>query len=674
MTEKRRKGIGGFLREAKRRKVYVSAVGYVGVSVVLMEITGPVSEALLLPDWTSRLVTFLLILGFPVVLVLAWTFDLTGTGVVRTTAEDDRTSPGPMREKAKGARTATQDARASFTSRLRVSRPPLPSLRKRRPRVEMEDNQEEGTQPDSELDPERVRRATVAHMRHELRTPINGIIGYSEMLLEDVEDPAFTGDLEKICGGGRQLLGLIDQILGEGALISEDQDLESVAEKVRVDLRTPVTSVIGYAEMLMETAQEEGRQEFMPDLERIKDSASHLLELSGDIVGLATGAGVDSSVQGLEATELTRTVLSKIQGRVADGGSEAEGRLLVVDDNGQNRDLLSRQLARQGYIVLTASNGAEALEVLETKTVDLILLDVIMPVMDGVETLRRLKSNEALEEIPVLMLSSLDEVDGALRCVEMGAEDFLSKPVKPAVLEARISANLDLYRMRERERLYQERAEADQGLIEELLLAAFPESVAARVQNGDAGLADAVPEATVLCCTLRGLVTPTSNDHLNGRLRELRKLAGSVEDLVREHGLEILIWRPHGFLAVAGAPSPVDDHAQRTAALGLALLQQGMSLEGPNGSPLGMGLGLHTGPVVGAALGGSRLRYEVWGEGVTAAEGVAAAADNGALLVSPTAHSRLKELYRFEPRQVMDIAGTQMRTYLLQNGGAPEEG
>jgi len=508
-------------------------------------------------------------------------------------------------------------------------------------------------------------------MRHELRTPVNGIIGYSEMLLEDVEDEAFIGDLQRIGSGGRKLLDLIDKVLGEGALSAQDQDLERVAEQVRVDLRTPVTSVMGYAEMLIETAEEKDQGELIPDLERIRDSASRLLELSGDIVGLATGAGAAASVGGLEATELTRAVLSKIHGVASNGGREAEGRLLVVDDNSENRDLLSRQLARQGYIVLTASNGAEALELLKSKTVDLILLDVIMPIMDGVETLEHLKSDENLEEIPVLMLSSLDEVDGALRCIELGAEDFLSKPVKPAILEARITANLELHRMRERERLYEERAAADQAFIDDLLLATFPETVADRVRGGDSAIADAVPEATVLCGTLRGLSAASSAEGLGQRMKGLRAMHSAVEALVREHGLEILIWRPEGFIAVAGAPSPIEDHAERTVALGLALLENPSNLQGPDGRPLRMGLGLHTGPVMGAALGEARLRYEVWGEGITAAEGVAAAAEDGTLLASPTVHSRLKDRYSFEARKVRDIAGTQMRTYLLKNGGSP---
>ncbi len=676
MTNPRPKGIVAFLREAKRRKVYVSAVAYAGVSVVLMELTGPVAEALLFPEYVPRLVTFLLILGFPVVLVLAWTFDITGAGVVRTSDADQAEGRGGYSPTSAGPGFHSRPSGAR--PKLGGARPPMPSPRHRRsgPAPGAGGAGAQGDGEASEAleppDPDRVRKATLAHVRHELRTPINGIIGYSEMLLEDLEEEEYTRDLERIRAGGRKLLGLIDEVLGDGSAASEGVDVESYAEQIRVDLRTPVTSVVGYAEMLLETAREEGREELIPDLERIHASAHRLLELSGDIVGLATAGESSSAVSGSEASELTRAVLSKIQSSRSGREGDAEGRLLVVDDNAMNRDLLSRQLARQGYVVLTASDGMEAIQHLGEQSVDLILLDVIMPRMDGVETLKALKSDPKLREIPVLMLSSLNEVEGALRCIELGAEDYLSKPVKAPILEARISANLELFRMRERERLYEERLAADEALIEDLLLGAFPEGAAERVRAGDNQVGEVVSEATVLACRIEGLPAPSSSGALQRRLRELREISLAVEGLASEHGVETLVWREEGFVAVSGAPTPVEDHAERVAALGRVLLARGAVPPGAEGEGIRLRLGIHTGPVAAAVLGGRRLRFEVWGEGVRTAEAVARAAPDGELLASPPVHARLKERHTFQALKVRDISGIQMRTYLLREGVVAE--
>ena len=120
----------------------------------------------------------------------------------------------------------------------------------------------------------------------------------------------------------------------------------------------------------------------------------------------------------------------------------AQGYLLVVDDIEANRGVLSRLLRRQGYEVATAKNGRQALEMMQANMFDLVLLDVMMPEMDGYEVLHHLKVDEALQHIPVIMISALSELDAAVRCIEMGAEDYLPKPFNPTLLKARIGACL----------------------------------------------------------------------------------------------------------------------------------------------------------------------------------------------------------------------------------------
>ncbi len=128
-----------------------------------------------------------------------------------------------------------------------------------------------------------------------------------------------------------------------------------------------------------------------------------------------------------------------------------KGVILVVDDNDDNRDMLSRRLRRQSYEVLTAAGGRAALGVLAAAPVDLVLLDVMMPDLDGYAVLQHLKADPVLRDIPVLMISALDDLDSVVRCIQLGAEDYLGKPFEPVLLQARIGACLEKKRLHDQE-------------------------------------------------------------------------------------------------------------------------------------------------------------------------------------------------------------------------------
>jgi PAS domain S-box-containing protein len=134
--------------------------------------------------------------------------------------------------------------------------------------------------------------------------------------------------------------------------------------------------------------------------------------------------------------------------------ADRTSRILVVDDSATNRELVSRQLQRQGYEVLVATNGQEALQCLEDPPVDLILLDILMPEMNGYQVLMHLRQRHARQRIPVIMMSSLDEIDNVVQCIELGAEDYVAKPFNPVLLNRKISACLERDRLRQREVLY----------------------------------------------------------------------------------------------------------------------------------------------------------------------------------------------------------------------------
>lgn len=143
--------------------------------------------------------------------------------------------------------------------------------------------------------------------------------------------------------------------------------------------------------------------------------------------------------------------------------------ILIVDDNEMNRDLLLRRLGKSGYQMASAENGKQALEMMREQSFDLLLLDIMMPVMDGYETLMIMQKDEALRRVPVIMITALDDVDSAVRCIEMGAVDYVTKPFNPVLLRARVDASLERKRLSDQQEIYRLKIEdSNKNLSEEV--------------------------------------------------------------------------------------------------------------------------------------------------------------------------------------------------------------
>lgn len=309
-----------------------------------------------------------------------------------------------------------------------------------------------------------THRALLAHLRHELRTPLNAIIGYSEMLLDEAAEQGGDGvlsDLRRIHAAGHDLLMRVNDALDATKVEAGTlgADLEIVAATLRHDLRTPVTAVIGYSEMLLDEAAQQGHEGMTPDFERINSAAQRFLALIDGVVHVAT-AGRDVTALEIASTgtlAMMQDVANAMQSLSEGNGATAQadrGALLVVDDNASNRDLLARRLERQGHAVTVAENGRQALAMLTAQPFDLVLLDVMMPGLSGFDVLQLLKADPLLRNLPAIMISALDEIDSVVRCIALGAEDYLTKPFNPVLLRARVGACLEKKRLRDHELAY----------------------------------------------------------------------------------------------------------------------------------------------------------------------------------------------------------------------------
>jgi two-component system sensor histidine kinase/response regulator len=227
------------------------------------------------------------------------------------------------------------------------------------------------------------------------------------------------------------------------------------------DLRSPLNQIIGYSEMLSEEADGQRRQEFLTDLEKIRAAGQRMLALIEENFTSINEKTIAIAVYNQEEV-LPQPVTVVQQPAVA------PGLLLVVDDDPDNRDVLSRRLKRQGHDVQTASNGSDALQLMREAAFDLVLLDIMMPDMDGYEVLGQIKADERLQHIPVIMISALNEVQSVVRCIEAGAEDYLAKPFNPTLLRARIGACLEKKRGRDRETALFEQLQVNYKRLQEV--------------------------------------------------------------------------------------------------------------------------------------------------------------------------------------------------------------
>ncbi|HSR32652.1 MAG TPA: response regulator, partial [Anaerolineae bacterium] len=303
------------------------------------------------------------------------------------------------------------------------------------------------------------RQQHLADLRHELRSFLNVIFGYSEILVEYAEDEGLehlVPDLLKIRAAGGQILALVSASLDPTRAGQPDPDPETAAAELDFELRTSLTTIIGYAEMLLEDAAEKGPRDWFPDLQEIHAAATGFLALLDDVADAfkaRAGRGDTEHVTADSPATVPDATVTAVPFPEDDKDLRPDevGRILVVDDNELNRNILTHHLQAQGHTVAMAENGRQALELISSDSFDLVLLDIMMPEMDGYQVLRRLKGDDIWRNIPVIMISALGEMDSVVWCIELGAEDYLSKPFDPVLLRARIGACLEKKRLRDQE-------------------------------------------------------------------------------------------------------------------------------------------------------------------------------------------------------------------------------
>jgi adenylate cyclase len=345
--------------------------------------------------------------------------------------------------------------------------------------------------------------------------------------------PALAADLRKFSVETGLLSAEVSALVAEAGG-------EEALRRYRHDGRNRLNHLFGLVQLIRIGAPP-------PALVAAVDEAATALERC--LAGLASAPSPSEEREGeLDAPAPSDDAPSDSLLALTDGdGPEETGTLLVADDDPENCEILRRLLEPRGFRLEFAENGVEAIEKLERGDYDAVLLDIRMPLMDGFEVLSRLREGGRLGNTPVIVVTGLQEEQDAVRCIEKGAEDFLSRPIRPALLMARLRASLEKKRLRERV--------FEQHFTRELAreLARNPDPMKMQARQA---------EVTVMFCDIRGFSAVSERLGPAQTVAWLGGVMGEFSSVVIDHGGVLVDYTGDELLAMWGAPNEQPDHAE----------------------------------------------------------------------------------------------------------------
>lgn len=334
------------------------------------------------------------------------------------------------------------------------------------------------------------------------------------------------------------------------------------------------------------------------------------------------------------------------------------GHLLVVDDNKVNRLLLGRGLERQGHRVAFAENGRQALELLRQNEFDLMLLDIQMPEMDGYQVLEKMVNDLDLRDIPVIITSSLEDLDSIVRCIEMGAEDYLTKPVNPVLLKARIGAGLEKKRLRDQQR--------------ELIRRFATAEVAQDLEESGFALGGQFIEATVMFSDIRGFTSLVESQSPAETIDLLNTYYTLMFEAISGQGGVVNQMVGDGLMAIFGAPMPLPNHAEQAVHGALEMIEMinlfNLDQVTAKRPTIHIGIGIATGQVIAGYTGTQRrATYTCVGDTVNLAARLEEYTKiaNQPILIDKTTQESLSETIKLTDLGWVDIKGKDQQSSIF---------
>ncbi len=400
------------------------------------------------------------------------------------------------------------------------------------------------------------------------------------------------------------------------------------------DLMNALAAIKGYAEILRE------------------DLAGRPGELDDTLARLLKAVDTAQGVKSGTASKDRRVIDSE------------PGFILAVDDLQENRELLVRYLSRSGHFVVTAASGEEALRTLEETDVDVVLLDLFMPGMDGHEVLRKIKENPKWRATPVIMISGRQDMDGIIDCIEAGADDYLFKPFNPVLLQARIKAGIERKRWHDREQQYRQQLERNEKFIRATFGRYLSDEIVTDILERPEGLelGGDLREVTIMMSDIRSFTSLCELLEPAQVVKILNRYLGAMTDIIMAHQGTIDEFIGDAILAVFGAPQRRDDDADRAVNCALAM-QEAMadinSMNRAEGLPeISMGIALNTGDVIAGNIGSERrCKYGFVGQPMNLTSRIEEFTAGGELLISDSTLQKLQQDYRLGRSEEHKVKG-----------------
>lgn len=355
------------------------------------------------------------------------------------------------------------------------------------------------------------------------------------------------------------------------------------------------------------------------------------------------------------------------------------GFILAVDDLQENRELVARNLSRSGHIVITAASGEEALTALEQSDVDVVLLDLLMPGMDGHEVLRRIKEHPEWRATPVIVISGNQDMDGIIECIEAGADDYLFKPFNPVLLQARIKAGIERKRWHDKEEQYRRQLERNEKFIRATFGRYLSDEIVTDILERPEGLelGGDLRRVSIMLSDIRGFTTLSEHLAPSQVVTLLNRYLGAMTDIIMAHNGTIDEFIGDAILAVFGAPQYREDDADRAVNCALAMQAAMVEINAINvteGFPaLHTGIAINTGDVIAGNIGSERRsKYGFVGHAMNVTSRIEGITKGGEILISDSTLKSLSGLYTLGRSEQINVKGIDETITVHQVTGACE--